>query len=140
MTIDIDALETLAKVAGGDEWTQTYATSTNLARVWLPDGDAVCQCFGNIGHQPEAIDADDVSEYIAAANPAAILAIIAEVRALREDKARYRYLRERRFYYADNPNTSMYHKAGVDSGYLHVKTIDREGLDAAIDVARKEKA
>jgi phage antirepressor YoqD-like protein len=69
-----------------------------------------------------------------------ILALIAEVRALREDAERYRYLRERRFYYADNPNTSMYHKAGVDSGYLHVKTIDREGLDAAIDVARKEKA
>jgi hypothetical protein len=94
MTIDIDALETLAKVAGGDEWTQTYATSTNLARVWLPDGDAVCQCFGNIGHQPEAIDADDVSEYIAAANPAAILALIAEVRALREDAGCYRWLRD----------------------------------------------
>jgi hypothetical protein len=75
-----------------------------------------------------------------AMDPEGMLALIAEVRALREDAERYRYLRERRFYYADNPNTSMYHKAGVDSGYLHVKTIDREGLDAAIDVARKEKA
>lgn len=86
--IDLDNLERLAKAAGGEEWTPTHATRTDLATVWLPDGDSVCRCHGNIGHWPDPIDADDVAEFIATANPAQILALIAEVRALREDKAR----------------------------------------------------
>ena len=84
MTIELEKLETLAKAAGGDAWTPTYATTTGLATVWLPDGDSVCRCYGNIGHWPEAIDADDVAEYIAAASPAAILELCAEVRAWRK--------------------------------------------------------
>lgn len=83
--IDLDNLERLAKAAGGEEWTPTHATRTDLATVWLPDGDSVCRCHGNIGHWPDPIDADDVAEFIATANPAQILALIAEVRALRED-------------------------------------------------------
>jgi hypothetical protein len=82
--IDLDHLESLAKAAGADAWTPTHATTTSLATVWLPDGDSVCRCYGNIGHQPEAIDADDVAEFIAAANPLAILDLCAEVRRLRE--------------------------------------------------------
>jgi hypothetical protein len=81
--IDIDPLEALAKAAGGDAWTPTHATRTDLASVWLPDGDSVCRCHGNIGHWPDPIDADDIAEFIAAANPAAVLSLIAEVRALR---------------------------------------------------------
>lgn len=81
--IDIDKLEALAKAAGSDAWTPTYATRTDLAKVWLPDGDLLCHCYGNIGHQPEPIDADDVAEYIGAVSPANVLALIAEVRRLR---------------------------------------------------------
>jgi hypothetical protein len=84
--IDIDKLEALAKAVGGEEWTPTHATTIGLATVWLPDGDSVCKCHGNIGHWPDAIDADDVAEYIAAANPAAILSLIAELRVARGEK------------------------------------------------------
>lgn len=84
--IEIDKLEALAKSVGGDEWTPTHATTIGLATVWLPDGDSVCKCHGNIGHWPDAIDADDVAEYIAAVSPAPILTLIAEVRALRENR------------------------------------------------------
>ena len=84
MTPDLDQLETLAKAVGGDQWTPTYATRTDLAAVWLPDGDLICRCHGNIGHWPDPINADDVAEFIAAANPATMLALIAEVRALRD--------------------------------------------------------
>lgn len=83
---DLDELERLAKAVGGDAWNSTDASSTNLAAVWLPDGDSVCTCYGNIGHLPEPIDADDVAEYIAAANPATILALTAEVRRLRDQR------------------------------------------------------
>lgn len=86
----IDEIERLAKAAGGDSWTPTYATRTDLAAVWLPDGDSVCRCHGNIGHQPDPIDADDVAEYIAAANPATILALTAELRQLRAEKEQLR--------------------------------------------------
>jgi hypothetical protein len=92
--IDIDKLEALAKAAGGDEWTPTYGTRLDPARVWLPDGDGIAQCFSNIGHQPEPIDADDVAEYIGSASPANVLALIAEVRALREDAERWRWIRQ----------------------------------------------
>jgi hypothetical protein len=81
--IALDELERLAKSAGGDAWTPTYATRIDLAAVWLPDGDSVCRCYGNIGHLPEPIDADLMAEYIAATNPANILALTAEVRRLR---------------------------------------------------------
>lgn len=90
MTLDLDRLEALANAVGGDQWTPTYATRTDLAAVWLPDGDLVCRCYGNIGHWPDPINVDDVAEFIAAANPATILALIAEVRALREDAERWR--------------------------------------------------
>lgn len=84
MNLDLDRLEALANAVGGDQWTPTYATRTDLAAVWLPDGDLVCRCHGNIGHWPDPINADDVAEFIAAAK-ATMLALIAEVRALRED-------------------------------------------------------
>ena len=83
MTLDLDQLEALANAVGGDQWTPTYATRTEFAAVWLPDSDLVCQCHGNIGHWPDPINADDVAEFIAAANPATMLVLIAEVRALR---------------------------------------------------------
>jgi hypothetical protein len=83
--IDIDALETLAKSSGGEAWsTETGQGTFDGMHVWHEDGDAVCRVFTNLGHMPEPIMEEDLAEYIAAANPAAILALIAEVRALRE--------------------------------------------------------
>ncbi|CAH2910560.1 MAG: hypothetical protein CPSOU_1808 [uncultured Paraburkholderia sp.] len=93
--IEIDKLEALAKAAGGDEWTATDRI------VWFGDGDSAMQVMNpvpafiahdNLGAWPDAIVAEDVAQFAAAMNPAAILALIAEVRALREDKARLDYL------------------------------------------------
>ena len=83
MTIDLDELERLATEAGAGKWTPTYGVTIEPAMVWHEDGDSVCRCFDNIGHQPDAIDGDDIAEYIAAVSPASILALIAEARALR---------------------------------------------------------
>lgn len=50
-----------------------------------------------------------------------------------KDAKRYRLLRERYFTRADNPNTSAYHCVGVFTSWLPAATIDRDGLDAALD-------
>lgn len=126
--IDIDEIEQLAKLAGGDAWTPTYAGRTTLATVWLPDGDSVCQCHGNIGHQPEPIDADHVAEYIGAVSPANVLALIAEVRALREDAERYRRA------IALEDNVEALYGAVVSCG-----PSARESINIEVDAARGAK-
>lgn len=64
-----------------------------------------------------------------AANPADIIALIEEVRALREDAERYRWLRDQ--------NASYMSRWSVDREYEWVG----EDLDAAVETARnKEKA
>lgn len=50
-----------------------------------------------------------------------------------KDAKRYRLLRERDFVRADNPNTHAYHCVGVFTSWLPAATIDRDGLDAALD-------
>ena len=85
MSIDLDKLEALANAAGAGKWTPTYGVTIEPAMVWHEDGDSVCRCFDNIGHQPDAIDGDDIAEYIAAVSPASILALIAEVKKLRSE-------------------------------------------------------
>jgi hypothetical protein len=83
--IDIETLETLARVAGGETWsTETGRGTFDGMYVWYEDGDSVCRVFGNLGHMPEPIMEEELAEYIAAANPAAILELCAEVRRLRE--------------------------------------------------------
>lgn len=85
--IDIDALEALANAAGAGEWTASDRI------VWFGDGDSAMQVMNpvpvfvthdNLGQWPDPIAAEDVAQFAAAANPAAILALIAEVRALRK--------------------------------------------------------
>lgn len=84
---DIDALETLAKAAGAGEWTASDRI------VWFDDGDSAMQVMNpvpvfvthdNLGTWPDPIAAEDVAQFAAAVCPATILALIAEVRALRE--------------------------------------------------------
>lgn len=82
--IDIDKLEELAKLAGAERWsTETGVGRFDGMYVWCEDGDAVCRVFTNLGHMPEAVMEEDLAEYIAAANPAVILALIEELRLLR---------------------------------------------------------
>lgn len=52
------------------------------------------------------------------------------------DAARYRWLLANRFYFADNPHTQHYHKAGIDTGWMIVQDMSRAGLSSAIDAAK----
>ncbi|MFM0044102.1 hypothetical protein [Paraburkholderia sediminicola] len=74
MTIKLDELERLAKAATPGEWSNTFAHI-----IGGPNRRLIADLFGD-----EQIDHDNAA-YIAAANPAAILALVAEVRALRAD-------------------------------------------------------
>jgi len=79
--INLNALQAAAEAAGGKEWTADMPAGHHDGfYVWHMDGDAVCRCFDNIGHMPEAVDQEDIAAYIALANPAAILALIDRLR------------------------------------------------------------
>lgn len=81
---DLDELERLAKAAGEETWsTESGVGKFDGAYVWYEDGDSVCRVFSNLGHMPEPVMEEDLAEFIAAANPAMILSLIAEVRQLR---------------------------------------------------------
>lgn len=84
--IDIDELERFAKKAGSDEWGAFDYMPPGThegVHVWDRAGDAVCECFANLGHLPEGVTEIDRAEFIAAANPAAILSLTAELHQLR---------------------------------------------------------
>lgn len=74
MTIKLDELERLAKAATPGEWSNTFAHI-----IGGPNRRLIADLFGD-----EQIDHDN-ADYIAAANPAAILDLIAEVRAFRNE-------------------------------------------------------
>lgn len=82
--MDLTKLEELARLAGGCEWkTEVPREATGRLHghhVWRLDGDAVARCFDNIGNMPEPVDGSDVADYIAAANPAVVLDLIALIR------------------------------------------------------------
>ncbi|EPB6943434.1 TPA: hypothetical protein ACGJUA_002402 [Pseudomonas aeruginosa] len=68
------------------------------------------------------------ASFIAAANPQAILKLIAEVEHLRKDAARYRWLRER--------DLETIRQGGVFAGMTPENIVlNQEDLDAAIDAA-----
>lgn len=81
-------LKRLAEAAGGNEWFDDTGVGTfDGAHVWGSDGDAVCRCFTNLGHMPESVDETEVAAYIAAANPATLLALVAHIEALERQLA-----------------------------------------------------
>lgn len=75
LTEDQRKLKEAAQALGEDRWRASEEC------VWASDGDAVCACYHNMGNMPEPIDAADRAAFIAAANPAAILALLAQVEA-----------------------------------------------------------
>jgi hypothetical protein len=129
--IDIDALEALANDAG--------------SLPWSTEGDIICEEFPC---ESEAIarvvashpNCDGIASFIAAANPAAICELIAEVRALREDAERYRWLRDEALQgRRDAPlgvAISILDESHNHCGWAVTYDID---ADAAIDAARGSK-
>lgn len=94
---DIDRLEMLAKAATPGPWTVEDRDG-----LLSPTGSALVR--GAHGYEGY-FSLDEDAAYCAAANPAAILALIAEVRALREDRARLDWL--------DRMNAGLNHHYGT---------------------------
>lgn len=89
MKVDLEELKRKAEAAGGRKWYAHLGDRQSAdAIVHHDDGDAVCKCYSNIGHQPEAVDKADIAAYIAAANPAAVSELIAEIERLRAENDR----------------------------------------------------
>lgn len=139
MTIDLDNLERLAKAAtpqniDSAQRIEHYGDGSHIecpacdgeGHVELEadfcnyDGTAIGVQFYGIGNEHGAAEA-----YFRVANPAATLELIAEVRRLREDAERYRWLR------SDGLEN-------INFKHLTSDTCDI-GLDHAIDVARGAK-
>jgi hypothetical protein len=131
--IDIDALEALAKAATPGPWTVDEECLTDRGCLYVAKGKPgdlrgrVLEVFKNclVRDAQRASNAD----FIAAANPDAILVLIAEVRALREDAERYRWS----IAYEDNTETLL---AAVMNN-----APDKKAISAEIDAERsKEKS
>lgn len=78
---DLDALERLAMLATPGPWTdetekgETYPHCVTADGYYIASAHAAC---------PRSEDGAENAAFIAAANPSVVLALIAEVRALRE--------------------------------------------------------
>ncbi|MFV3284380.1 hypothetical protein ACNFCI_10035 [Pseudomonas sp. NY15356] len=95
--IDLESLEQKARAASPGPWVVhadgmefgSSDRSTNPG-VDTADGQVVCWWGTGLCGIPQNPDAD----FIASANPETVLALITEIRALRSDAERYRYLRD----------------------------------------------
>lgn len=90
MTIDIEKLEALAKAATPGPWRGDRIDGTvkyDIVAGDYPNGEYTVVCHGDNGNASDGgygFTSAENEEYALAANPAAILELIAEVRRLRE--------------------------------------------------------
>ncbi|KAA0089339.1 hypothetical protein CIW54_07690 [Paraburkholderia sp. T12-10] len=133
MTLDLDRLEALAKVATPGPWRGDRIDGTvkyDIVAGDYPNGEYTVVCHGDNGNASDGgygFTSAENEDYALAANPSTILALIAEVRALREDKARL-----------DSGCIVTHERDEFGEEY----TCERRGNDlrAMIDAARREKA
>jgi hypothetical protein len=132
MTIDIDKLEALAKAAPAGQWE--VWTSNSWRRVYANQGrEKVCVIEPTTQHDrwPDLMFGPGVPEYLEGVTPDLVLALIAEVRALREDAERYRWIRDvLRLDDVRWMNVANWYQANISA----------EIWDSEIDAARKGKA
>lgn len=95
--IDLESLEQKARAASPGPWVvhadgKEFGSSDRSTSpgVDTADGQVVCWWGTGLCGIPQNPDAD----FIASAHPETVLALITEVRALRSDAERYRYLRD----------------------------------------------
>lgn len=141
--IDIDEIETLARLATPGPWAIDSDSVNKYDRLYVAKGSTgdlqgrVLEVFANC-----LVTSDEEryvnAAFIAAANPATILALIAEVRALRADAERYRWLRQQ-------PNDTTAPRIDVvqwqemDESANEGHGLRLDELDATIDAARGAK-
>ena len=99
--IDLDAIEVLAKAAGDQPWQQGCMLSTHETRRWSAEQQRECerresqmvfQGFtaadqGRTRQRVAIFEAPERAEFVAAANPMTVLAIISELKKLRQAQA-----------------------------------------------------
>lgn len=126
--IDIDELEKLAEAAGGQPWSE--------------DGYIVFEDIPGGGDVVGRIDianalCGEVADFIGTVNPAAVLALISEMRRLREDAERYRWIRQGKPFWVKVPvkdkSVEYFMGAKVEKRFP-------ECLDSSIDAARAKES
>ncbi|MDT3716273.1 hypothetical protein QVM48_22215 [Pseudomonas soli] len=133
--IDLESLEQRARAASPGPWVVhsdgmefgSSDRSTNPG-VDTADGQVVCWWGTGLCGIPQNPDA----EFITSANPEVVLSLIAEVRALRADAERYRWLRD-----PDGQEDlgSEYNMPPIICGYAeHEDILANDALDRAIDL------
>ena len=123
--INLDELERLAKES---LWTGDWNASCGTVDCAYSADSKFAGEFDEIAHPVP----NGVSDYIAAAQPKAILELVAEVRRLREDAMRYQWMRDRARVIVEDPAEDLMRITLVDDG-----DIGNELLDFTIDAARK---
>lgn len=135
MTNDLKTLaEDANAVAPGDwEWIEQALNSNTMDALWA--GDVEVMNFGDdTDYYPTEGDPPDyrVMRFIAAANPTAILALLAELEALRVDAGRMRYLLGKERYQSGDVGLCWFSPAGKHWMYV---TDDERGVLETIDAA-----
>lgn len=141
--LDLDAIETAAKAATPQDFDSAQVADTEEGWIKCPgcggegsveltadylnyDGVALGVQFYGVGEPHVHAEA-----YYRAARPAVMLALIAELRAIRTDAERYRFLRD-----PDNQEdlSSEYNMPPIICGYAeHEDILANDALDRAID-------
>ncbi|MCL8299428.1 ead/Ea22-like family protein [Pseudomonas mosselii] len=129
MTTNNEKLKALALLATKSQWT-----TDGLSEVMSSESDQLNS--GYIVADCQGPDRLRNAAFIAAANPATILALIEENEALRKDAERYRWLRD-----PDGQEDlgSEYNMPPIICGYAeHEDVLAMDALDRAIDTGIEE--
>ena len=132
MTVDIEKLKALALAASPGPWQ--WWTSNSMLRLTGADGRDGGVLHGYVHAGVGDVPCSEPNRaFIEAANPAAVLELIAEVERLLADATRYRWLR--------NTKRSHAHVGRIVDNSGKAGSLAEFSLDRAIDAAiEKEKA
>jgi hypothetical protein len=158
MTIDTDKLKALALAATPGKWQSGYGNGvlggraasavswdlTDVRSMPVIKGEEVIAwlaCYQPDDVELRALSAD--ADYIAAACPATVLALIAEVERLRADAERYRWLRDKAN--DERSRAPMVFNCHPEDVISWTDSLHGTNLDAVLDVfvdaaIEKEKA
>lgn len=119
--------DTAKKATPGSWWAGECKPADGHALAWLGNWFVDCE-----GGQRNYVDPSLDAAYIAAAQPATVIALLDEIESLRKDADRYRWLRDT---YAEDKDIGIkvYHDA-LDEWipYADFESMEEE-LDAAMD-------